>query len=50
MEEGFNTIVISNVGANFADSAASNDYNDFYFDFLRFKASQPKTGALLLIR
>lgn len=50
LEEGFNTVVISNVGANFADSTASNSYNDFYFDFLRFKVSQPKTGALLIVR
>ena len=50
--EGLNSLVISNSGANFAESAIATSYNSFSFDFIRFKADVPKiqSGMAIIVR
>ena len=47
-----NSLVISNSGANFAESAIATSYNSFSFDFIRFKADVPKiqSGMAIIVR
>ena len=50
--EGLNSLVISNSGTTFAEGAASNSYNSFDFDFIRFRANVPQReiGMQIIIR
>jgi hypothetical protein len=52
LAEGLNSLVISNSGTRFAESAADNSYNNFQFDYIKFKALVPpsRKGAILIVR
>ena len=49
---GLNSLVISNSGANFAESASATSYNSFSFDYIQFKAEVPprNTGTLMIFQ
>ena len=49
---GLNSLVVSNSGANFAESSANNSYNSFTFDFIRFTAEVPPRlrGMMIICR